>query len=211
MLVVQALLFADGGLTALGLNVVNMAFVSAFGGYLLFLLLRRVLPADPARSSWPPESPPGLGVVLASLAFTVEYAIGGTGGASVGDRRRAMVGVHTLIGIGEGVITGLTVGAVLAVAARPRVGRRDLVARTTTPAGIGGSRPVRARLRFGIFAGVASWLRSARRSREPPGQQRADGLNKVAIDKGFADQEEPTPSTIAPTAGYGVGASTTTA
>src|SRR6185295_17988242 len=44
VLVVQALLFADGGLTALGLNVVNMALVTAFGGYGIFRVFRRVLP-----------------------------------------------------------------------------------------------------------------------------------------------------------------------
>ena len=43
VLVVQALVFADGGLSALGLNVVNMALVGAFAGYGIFLLVRRVL------------------------------------------------------------------------------------------------------------------------------------------------------------------------
>ena len=43
VLVVQALLFADGGLSALGLNVVNMAFVGAFAGYGVFLVVRRLL------------------------------------------------------------------------------------------------------------------------------------------------------------------------
>ena len=57
----------------------------------------------------------GISVVLASLAFVVEYAIGGTGSASVGTVAAAMGGVHALIGIGEGVITALTVGAVMAV------------------------------------------------------------------------------------------------
>ncbi len=68
----------------------------------------------------------GIGVVLASLAFTLEYAIGGTGGASVTTVGGAMVGVHALIGIGEGVITAMTVSAVLA--SRPDLvwGARDL-------------------------------------------------------------------------------------
>ena len=69
----------------------------------------------------------GLGVVLASIAFTLEYAVGGTGGASVSTVAGAMVGVHVVIGIGEGVITALTVSAVLA--SRPDLvwGARDLV------------------------------------------------------------------------------------
>jgi cobalt/nickel transport system permease protein len=117
VLLVQALLFADGGLSALGLNVVNMAFVTTFAGYGLFVLLRRVLPRSASAVVVASGIAAGLGVVLASLAFTVEYALGGTGGASIANVAAAMVGVHALIGIGEGLITALTVSAVLA--ARP--------------------------------------------------------------------------------------------
>jgi cobalt/nickel transport system permease protein len=115
VLIVQALLFADGGLSALGLNIVNMALVTAWGGYAVFLLLRRALPATRASVTAAAGVAAGISVVLASLAFVVEYAIGGTGGAPVGTVFGAMVGVHTLIGIGEGIITALTVAAVLAV------------------------------------------------------------------------------------------------
>jgi cobalt/nickel transport system permease protein len=126
VLVVQALLFADGGLSALGLNVANMALVGAFGGYLVFLGLRRVLPRTAPGVVAASGIAAGLGVVLAALAFTAEYALGGAGGASLGSVAAAMVGVHLLIGIGEGVITALTVAAVLAV--RPDLvhGARDL-------------------------------------------------------------------------------------
>jgi cobalt/nickel transport system permease protein len=47
--------------------------------------------------------------------FVLYYAIGGAGNASVGTVAGAMVGVHALVGIGEAVLTGLTVGAVVAV------------------------------------------------------------------------------------------------
>ena len=57
-----------------------------------------------------------------------EYAIGGTGGASVGTVFAAMVGVHALIGIGEGIITALTVGAVLGVRPDLVYGAADLQA-----------------------------------------------------------------------------------
>lgn len=117
VLVVQALLFADGGLSALGLNVVNMALVTAFGGYGAFALLRAVLPRTRAAVAAAAGIAAALGVVLSSIAFTVEYAVGGTGPASLGSVLAAMVGVHVLIGIGEGIITGLAVSAVLA--ARP--------------------------------------------------------------------------------------------
>jgi cobalt/nickel transport system permease protein len=55
----------------------------------------------------------GLSVVLAALGFSLQYALGGEGGASVATVTGAMVGVHVLIGIGEGVITALVIGAVM--------------------------------------------------------------------------------------------------
>jgi cobalt/nickel transport system permease protein len=126
VLLVQAL-FADGGLTALGLNIFNMAIVGALGGYAIFATLRQVLPRSrfgvltaTAMASW-------LSVVLASIAFSAEYVIGGTGGVAPATVFGAMVGVHALIGIGEVVITTLTVAAVLA--ARPDLvhGASDLL------------------------------------------------------------------------------------
>ena len=126
VLVVQALLLADGGLSALGLNIVNMALVTAWGGYAVFLLLRRALPAAKTSVTVSAGVAAGISVVLASLAFVVEYAIGGNGGASVGTVFAAMVGVHTLIGIGEGIITALTVGVVLGVRPDLVYGAADL-------------------------------------------------------------------------------------
>jgi cobalamin biosynthesis protein CbiM len=111
---VQALLFADGGLTALGFNVVNMALVTALGGYLVFVGLRRVLPATRTGVAAAAGIAAGVGVVLSSIAFTLQYAVGGTGGAEPGTVGVSMVGIHALIGIGEGVITAFTVSAVLA-------------------------------------------------------------------------------------------------
>jgi cobalt/nickel transport system permease protein len=65
-------------------------------------------------------------VVLASCVFVLYYAIGGTGDAPIGTVAIAMVGVHVLVGIGEAVITGLTVGAVLATRPDLVYGARDL-------------------------------------------------------------------------------------
>jgi cobalt/nickel transport system permease protein len=126
VLLVQGLLFADGGLSALGLNIINMALVTAWGGYAIFLLLRRALPATKTSVTASAGVAAGISVVLASLAFVVEYAIGGNGGASVGTVFAAMVGVHTLIGIGEGIITALTVGVVLGVRPDLVYGAADL-------------------------------------------------------------------------------------
>ncbi|MGQ0617717.1 MAG: energy-coupling factor ABC transporter permease [Acidimicrobiia bacterium] len=121
VLLVQALLFADGGLTALGLNILNMAVISGFGGYAVFRVLLRLVPKTRAGVVGAAGVAAGTGVVLAAVAFAVEYAIGGTGAASVGAVAGSMVGVHVLIGVGEGIITAMTVGAVLA-------SRPDLVA-----------------------------------------------------------------------------------
>jgi len=114
VLTVQCLLFADGGVSALGLNVINMAIVPAFVGYGLFWLARRLLPTTRVGVLVATAFAAFTSVVLASVAFTLEYAIGGSGAVPVAPVAGAMVGVHVLIGIGEAVITTLTVGAVLA-------------------------------------------------------------------------------------------------
>lgn len=126
VLAVQALLFADGGLSALGLNVLNMALVTAFGGYAVFAVVRRLRPRSASSVVVASGLAAAASVVLSALAFTVEYALGGTGTASVGTVLGAMVGVHVLIGVGEGFITALVVSAVLA--SRPDLvwGARDL-------------------------------------------------------------------------------------
>ena len=117
VLIVQAILFADGGLSALGLNIVNMALVTTAVGYGAFAVLRRVLANRVTTAAGVAAA---LSVVASAAAFAVEYGIGGTGGVSTRTVFTAMVGVHALIGVGEGVITGMVVGAVLGV-------RRDLV------------------------------------------------------------------------------------
>ena len=125
VLVVQSL-YADGGLTALGLNITNMAVVGVFGGWAIFRLLRRALPATKTSVVVSAGIAAGISVVLAAGAFVVEYAIGGAGNAPVGTVFAAMVGVHTLIGIGEGIITALTVGVVLGVRPDLVYGAQDL-------------------------------------------------------------------------------------
>jgi cobalt/nickel transport system permease protein len=114
VLVVQAL-FADGGITALGLNVLNMSLVGALGGYAVFVALRALLPATRATVVAASGIAAAISVILAAAAFAAEYALGGAGGAAPGTVALAMVSVHALIGIGEGLITGATVAMVLSV------------------------------------------------------------------------------------------------
>ncbi|MDN5747971.1 MAG: energy-coupling factor ABC transporter permease [Pseudonocardia sp.] len=114
VLVVQALLFADGGLTALGTSIVNMALVGVFVGYAVAFALRG-LARRSRRGLIITAFVAGLvNVVVASLGFVLQYAIGGAGGADIGTVLTLMVGLHTLIGIGEGIITAATVGAIAA-------------------------------------------------------------------------------------------------
>jgi cobalt/nickel transport system permease protein len=115
VLLAQTLLFADGGLSAIGLNTVNMALVASFGGYAAFLLARALVTRSRTGIMVASGVAAGVSVVLAALAFSLEYAIGGTGGASIGTLTAAMVGTHALIAVGEGLITAFTVGAVVAV------------------------------------------------------------------------------------------------
>ena len=114
VLVVQGIFFADGGLSALGLNVFNMAIVATLGGYLIYRGLVALLPKRRPTTAAAAGVAGGLSVLLAAFSFVLEYALGGEGGAALGTVAAAMGGVHALIGIGEGLITALVVGTVLA-------------------------------------------------------------------------------------------------
>ncbi|CAN5364411.1 hypothetical protein BH20ACT5_BH20ACT5_23420 [soil metagenome] len=114
--IVQALLFADGGLTALGSNIVLISIVPAIVGYAVIVVLLRLLPKRPA--SVLPAAMAGafVSVPVTAMVFVGLFAVGG-GGTDVplAEVAAAMFGVHVLIGIGEAVITGLTVASILAV------------------------------------------------------------------------------------------------
>jgi cobalamin biosynthesis protein CbiM len=135
VLLVQALLFADGGLTALGVNITDMALVTVLVGYGLFRLLIRVLPTSRAAVSVASFVAALVSVPVSALAFIGIYALGGTTDVPLGTVAGAMIGVHVLIGLGEALITMVTVSSVLAVrpdlvyAARGQV--RHLELRTT--------------------------------------------------------------------------------
>lgn len=114
VLLVQCLMFADGGLTALGLNIFNMGVIGVWVSFLIFFLLKKILPKRKSALVVAAAVAAFLSVPAAALGFVIEYAIGATGTFSVSTVLSGMVGTHLLIGIGEGVITALTVGAVLA-------------------------------------------------------------------------------------------------
>ena len=115
VLLMQGVLFADGGLTALGVNITDMAIVTTVVAYALFRGLVKVLPRRRRSITVSAFVAALISVPAAAVAFTGLYALGGTADVPIGKVFTAMVGVHVLIGIGEAVITALTVGAVIAV------------------------------------------------------------------------------------------------
>lgn len=126
---VQALLFADGGITALGTNILLMGVVGVWVAWGAFVAVRRVLPRRPA-SVGPAAAVAGaVSVPAAALVFSVLFAVAGTVPVPLATVAIAMGGVHVLIGIGEAVITAAVVSAVVSV--RPDLvhGARPLLAR----------------------------------------------------------------------------------
>ncbi len=119
VLVVQALLFQDGGLVALGANVFNMAVVGVLVGWVVYTLLRRRLGEKPWATMVSGFAAAWLSVVIASLVAAAELALSGTSPWAVA--LPAMGSVHMLIGIGEGLIT-------VGVLAFLQVARPDLLA-----------------------------------------------------------------------------------
>ncbi|WLW54414.1 energy-coupling factor ABC transporter permease [Streptomyces sp. YU58] len=211
VLLMQGILFADGGLTALGVNITVMGVVTAVVAYALFRALVKILPRGRRAITVASFVAALLSVPAAALAFTFLYWIGGTTDVSIGKVATAMVGVHILIGIGEAVITALTVGAVVAVRPDLVYGARDL--RQKLKLRVNGELvdvpeaepvPVAARSHRKLWltglaaslvlAGFVSFYASAN----------PDGLEKVAADKGIDAKAEEHASADSPLADYGV-------
>ncbi|MFA6410975.1 MAG: energy-coupling factor ABC transporter permease [Candidatus Buchananbacteria bacterium] len=99
VLAVQALVFGDGGVLALGANIFNMAVVGTIGGYYLYLLAVKIFKnknISIALAAW-------FSVILASTACALELAISKT--ISLNLVLPAMFFIHALIGLGEALIT----------------------------------------------------------------------------------------------------------
>jgi len=128
---VQCLLFADGGITALGTNIVLMGIVTVVVGWAVFRATQAVLPRKVSSVAPAAALAALLSVPVAALVFVGLYAVGGAVEIPLGGLTTAMLGVHTLIGLGEAAITFLAVGSIVAV--RPDLvhgARRVLAERT---------------------------------------------------------------------------------
>ena len=114
VLLMQALLFADGGLTAAGLNIFNLSLVGVWVGYGIFLLVKKALPKNKSSISTAAAVAAFISVPAAVLGFVLQYAIGANSTFSVTAVLTGMMSAHIVIGAGEALITALSVTAVLA-------------------------------------------------------------------------------------------------
>ncbi|MGE3841033.1 MAG: energy-coupling factor ABC transporter permease [Vicinamibacterales bacterium] len=176
VLIVQCLLFADGGLLALGANIVNMAIIGVLVGATVSSALRRLMPGRKgllvaaACGAW-------CSTMAAALCCATELAWSGVAPSAL--LFPAMAGIHALIGVGEGVITALVLSALMQT--RPElipgateapneghVGRAALVGFATTIA---------------LLLLVAPYAASA-----------PDGLERVSAVLGFSQLFGPAPA-----------------
>lgn len=169
VLVVQCLLFADGGVTALGANLFNMGIVTTLSGYVIYRGVARLLPglrgriAALAFAGW-------CSTMLAATACAGQLAWSGAVPWRVGFA--AMAGVHALIGLGEGAVSALVLLAIART--RPDL-LEDSAGRPAQPVG-----------RFvglGLLAGLGLALFVA-----PFACPWPDGLESIANRLGFAQR-----------------------
>jgi cobalt/nickel transport system permease protein len=119
--VVQALFMGDGGLSALGLNVVNLALVPAAIGYPVLLGVQRVLLRTRLAGFTATSVAAGVAavvsIVVASVLFTAEYAVGGAAGVPLRTVAASTIGVYAVVAVFEGLVTALVVRGLLALRA----------------------------------------------------------------------------------------------
>lgn len=169
VIAIQGLIFQDGGLLVMGWNILNMGVFTAFTGYFVYGLMRRLL--GEGRNSLLAAGAVGawLSVMVGAIATALQLALSGTSPLEVA--LPAMAGVHVLIGLGEAAIT---VGALAFLYAT----RRDLL-------GIGEAAPGRASAGWvGLGLGIALVVAVFSFAADP----NPDGLERVAEDTGFLDR-----------------------
>jgi cobalt/nickel transport system permease protein len=164
----QALLFQDGGLLVMGWNIINMGILTAFTGYLIYTLFKRLsgttqtsLLIAGALGAW-------LSVEVGAIATAIQLGLSGTTPLNIA--LPAMVGVHALIGIGEALIT---VGALTLIART----RPDLLRQGAEAGGTASAAWVVSGLLIALVTAVFSFAASGS----------PDGLERVAEDTGFID------------------------
>lgn len=211
VLLVQALLFADGGLTALGTNITLMGVVGVLVGY---GATRLALAATKRWRAGPVAVVPAaalgalVSVPAAALTFVGLYAVGGAVPIPLPALTAAMLGWHAVIGLGEAVITAAVLSAVVAVrpdlvyAVRDRRAALRLDGEPeSAPTGPASGRAPRGRGLFGLALSVTllvAGLLALAASAHP------DGLEFVAGALGFEAAARDSVTAGSPLADYGV-------
>lgn len=113
VIIIQCFIFQDGGLLALGANILNMSLIASFSSYFIYRLSGRAFGRLPHGNLIGVFLAAWSSVVLASAACALE--LGFSGVVPLGVALPAITGVHALIGIGEGLITAVVISFVRAV------------------------------------------------------------------------------------------------
>lgn len=164
---IQALVFQDGGLLAMGANIFNMSVIGVFVAYTVYQTVQKLARGKSWGIFVGGFAAAWLSIVIAALAAALQLAISGTSPANIAVP--AMAGIHAIIGIGEGLIT---LGALAFISAT----RPDLVRKRETGAAQGKLVWI-VGLVIALFLAIASPLASSH----------PDGLEWVAEQKGFLD------------------------
>jgi len=164
---IQALIFQDGGLLALGANIFNMAVIGVSVSYFAYTSLKKFIGEQKWGVFVSGFVTAWLSIFIASLAAGLELAASGTSPANIAVP--AMGGIHALIGIGEGLIT---IGALAFIYAA----RRDLLQ-------VGQAAPAGGKAIWVVGLGIAILLTVF----SPLASAHPDGLEWVAEQKGFLD------------------------
>jgi len=115
VLVVQCLIFQDGGLLALGANITNMGIVASFSSYYVYKGIDVLLKHGKTGMLVGAGVGAWFSVVIASLLCAAELSMSGT--SPWGIALVAMGGIHVIIGIGEGLITAAVLSLIMATRA----------------------------------------------------------------------------------------------
>jgi cobalt/nickel transport system permease protein len=173
VVVIQSLLFADGGLSALGVNVLNMAIITSLTGWFTITLWKKLFGESQFTLISGSVIAGLLSVVFSSIAFVLEYAIGGTVSVPLGNVLIAMISTHLLIGLGEGIITALIVSLLLRV-------RSDLVYVNSKK-----NKSNTLSTSYGVLIALILSLTLV----TPYASSSPDGLESVASDFGFEETD----------------------
>lgn len=184
VIIIQALLFADGGILALGANIFNMAVVAPVSGYGCYRLLRFILRNEYGRlvsvgvASW-------FSTVVAAIFCAGELAWSGT--ARWNEAFPAMAGVHVVTGLGEAAITMLVIASV----SRARPELLNDVTQGESPRDRSTGLVYASLIVIGLLLLVA-----------PHASKLPDGLEKVASTLGFEHQAATKPAVPSPLSNY---------